>query len=778
MKNELRDKLRNYLPFLLVIFSVGITFIPSLINGEALYWGTASLQFIPWRALAWETFANGQLPLWNPYNGMGSPLIANYQLAFYYPPNWLQLPFYLSYGVTGLAISHTILVVLHLISAGSGMVVLLREKSIGTFGQTIGGLAFSLCFYVIARVSFFSIIWTVSWLPWIFVLLMRLTIGEEISLFSNQIRKNLVLLIIAFSMMLLAGHAQTAWYVIMLSGIWMLYHVFTSRNDKKRFILIGVLLFAIVISFFISGIQLIPTYEYLRESQRAILVERDYALTYSFWPWRFLTFFLPFLFGSPVNGSAWGYGNFWEDAVYFGLWPLLLSFISVFGLLQNKQKYSREILFSGSIIILGSLLALGKNTIIFPFLYDHIPTFNLFQAPSRFMLWTVFGFALLSGFGGELLEQIEKINIRKFFIVIICFSGIGAASLFAKLFIDEIPASLWISTLIFSGEGIIGGLIIVFWKSSSSYSLRNISKGLFLFLVITDLIWTNHGLNKTFNWDFYDGLKVSYNPTNAKRAYISPSDEYDLKFNRFFRVQDFRLIESLDQLKQINLPNINIFNNFEMVNNFDPLVPSRFSYLLEQLEEMDPIERIEWLKMMNIKDVEIIDINTTLGIRKEEISKSSRFHWFNCAMKSSSSQDSWFKTNDELKKIEQFKRYAIIEQLMDDDPIANCEENILYTIKVVDENVATLILDVQSENAGWLIVSDVWYPGWKASIDGKPIELYRANFIFRGIEIPHGKHRIEIWYAPISTTLGIYCSILGIFFLLLVSFLRKKQDLE
>lgn len=759
----------------MVIFSVGITFIPSLIKGEVLYWGTASLQFMSWRALAWEALTNGQLPLWNPYNGMGAPLIANYQVAFYYPPNWLQLPFYLGFGVTGLAISHTILVIFHLIFAGSGMVLLLRDKNIGNFGQTIGGLAFSCCFYLMARVSFFSIIWTVSWLPWIFFFLTRLTNCDEISFFSRRFRNNLLLLIVAFTMMLLAGHAQTAWYAILLSVIWMVFYIFNSRNLKEKYILLGVLLGALLISFIISGIQLIPTYEYLKESQRAISVDREYALTYSFWPWRFLTFILPFIFGSPANGTAWGYGNFWEDAVYLGLWPLLLSFISLLSILNKKQKNIWEMIFSGVIIILGSSFALGKNTGIFIFLYDHIPTFNLFQAPARFMLWTVFGLAMLSGFGGELLDQKRDLNIKKFFIVIIGFLGIGIASIFATIFLDGLPTSFGTSTLVFSLVGIVGGMIIVFWKSSSNERMANIFKSLFIFLVMADLIWVNHGLNTTVNWSFYDNPEISSNPSNAKRTYIPSSDEYDLKFNRFFRVQDFRPVESLDQIKLINLPNSNIFNNLEMVNNFDPLLPSRFNFLIQKLEEMDSCLRIEWLKLMDVKYVEEIDVNNPMGIQKEEIPSSSRFHWYNCATRSSSFDESWQKTNIELRKVDQYKRYAVIEHLANEEQSTSCNENNHHTVTIVDENLLTLVLDVQSENAGWLIVSDIWYPGWHVTIDDQKTELFRSNFVFRGIRVPEGTHRVKIWYAPTSTSLGIFSTLLGIFFLLIIRFICLQR---
>src|SRR5512138_3577951 len=64
---------------------------PILARGQVLFWGTPALQFVPWWVYAWECLRQGVLPLWNPLNGFGAPLLANYQLAFFYPPNWILL---------------------------------------------------------------------------------------------------------------------------------------------------------------------------------------------------------------------------------------------------------------------------------------------------------------------------------------------------------------------------------------------------------------------------------------------------------------------------------------------------------------------------------------------------------------------------------------------------------------------------------------------------------------------------------------------------------------
>ena len=59
--------------------------LPALLPGNGMYYGTFSMQFVPWRWFGVQALLSGELPLWNPLSGMGAPLVANYQSAFFYP---------------------------------------------------------------------------------------------------------------------------------------------------------------------------------------------------------------------------------------------------------------------------------------------------------------------------------------------------------------------------------------------------------------------------------------------------------------------------------------------------------------------------------------------------------------------------------------------------------------------------------------------------------------------------------------------------------------------
>ncbi len=117
----------------------------------------------------------------------------------------------------------------------------------------------------------------------------------------------------------------------------------------------------------------------------------------------------PGLFGSPAQGDYWGYASYWEDAVYIGLLPVLLAISAILtGLFRRKKSrqsepfWLRPLIITLTLVILVSIfLALGQNTPVFPWLYHNVPTFSMFQAPARFLIWTVFSLSLLAGLGAQ-----------------------------------------------------------------------------------------------------------------------------------------------------------------------------------------------------------------------------------------------------------------------------------------------------------------------------------------------------------------------------------------
>src|SRR5262245_45307151 len=124
------------LPLILLALTLAVIFY-RLLLGEAFFWGLPSLQFVPWRDYAFSLIRVGLLPLWNPYNGAGAPLFANYQSALLYPLNWPGF-------ILPLAWSMSLTAALHLFIGGWGMWKFTGRLGVTSLGRGISALAFGM----------------------------------------------------------------------------------------------------------------------------------------------------------------------------------------------------------------------------------------------------------------------------------------------------------------------------------------------------------------------------------------------------------------------------------------------------------------------------------------------------------------------------------------------------------------------------------------------------------------------------------------------------------
>jgi len=807
--------------FVVIVLAPLILLSPVILSGKALFWGTPILQFVPWRYLAWESIRAGQLPLWNPYVGMGAPLLANYQSAIFYPLNWFPNLLSLVGGVSWFVWGQTLVVAFHLIWAGLGMAILSRRLGLHGLGQTVSGLAFCLSGYLVSRAGFFSINAAVAWLPWILYYCLP-NAGENLPelIFKKQTLK----LILVLFLQILAGHAQTLWYSLSFAFIWTTFfaiemsyshNIFVENGRNYRNLInriqdvifhLSRLTFAVVLAFLLASIQVIPTIEYLANSQRALSVDLNTVMTYSFWPWRLLTLIEPNIFGSPVEGNYWGYGNYWEDALYFGILP----FVAFLGCFLQKKKVKIDVIkdhkgrpkqrlfnFLLIMIIISLLIAWGKHAPLFPFLYRYIPTFNMFQAPTRISIWAELSFALIAGFG---IEAWRRPTHKGLYWSRLATAGAFAIALGAGLtwvLLGSVPSTFISATtkagILGGGVGLLylfapvncSGLTLEVTQKNKIYRMNSLWGKIVIGFVMLDLLWFGWGLNpgektELFNPNWRANSKIR-NMLDVGRVYLPPTDEYELMYSRFMRFDTFRAVKDWSTLRSALLPNVNILDHIRSVNNYDPIVPSRYAIWMDRLSsEGNTYNNIYYERLLNLSGIRIVEKVVSSNEKMESflwVQNNNRFRWVPCAI---------FVENSDAaidyltqKNIDVNTNVVIETTKVSNNPECNPElASIKYEnvqIDLISDQPNILHLIVNAPRSGLLVISDTWYPGWQVSVNGLSKEILHGNYLFRAILLEPGKNDVIFSYFPKSFLYGCFISLLGTFFVATLYLWKKDR---
>lgn len=816
------------LPYLALIIAPFILLSPILLTGKALFWGTPSLQFVPWWSWALETLRAGYLPLWNPLLGMGAPYIANYQTALFYPPNWIYLVLGVLGGPGWIGWGGGLLVGLHLCWAALGMALLIRRLNLHLLAQTVGGLSFSLSGYLVTRAGFLSINAAVAWLPWIILgvtdLVFSLNSYEDRKIFLSSggrsrttrifalingyirvIKRPILVLVPCIGMQLLAGHAQISWYTLLLAVFWggflTLLRGETLKYDGKQSIAHshvklskpylskltftsisnivlrllstwGWLGFVILMGILLAAVQLFPTAEYLLVSQRARAVDYDFAMTYSFWPWRFLTLIAPKLFGDPAAGDYWGYGYFWEDAIYIGLLPLILALMAVYhgfkkrGFGESERAWGRlsplkSVTFLLILIAVSFLFGMGKNTPVFPWLYRHVPTFSMFQAPTRWTIWAEFSLSMLAALGTNTLKRPTgkvlywtRLGVAGAVAISI---GAGLVGIFSENIIGVIKPSFLRASAMTSIWGVGAGILMLTAPHvpSSRFDESRSGEnwwfwGVTIFIA-ADLLVAGWGQNPGIGRNFYDTTPGTISQVKPllgdQRLFIFPDTEDDLKYTRFFRANTFAPPEDFTgwiNLRDTFLPNLSLLDDIPTANNFDPLVPGRYQQWISAFDQASLQIKSELLNLMDVRIVEDVDNSNPFGIQFQQKSPYPRFRWVSCGILVANGDQSLDRI---LNGNVNFDSEVVLESDISVQ-IPDCQESTDVSVQTKSTSPNRLNVEVEASASGFLFIADVWYPGWKAWIDDTPTPIMRANYLFRALRIPAGNHEVTLAYNP------------------------------
>ena len=740
-----------------------------------LYWGVSLMQFYPWQSFAVAAWRMGQAPLWNPLVGNGAPLAANLQTGAFYPLNFLYLLLPTEYAMGSTAAMHVAL-------AGLFMFAFARALGLRSVSALIAAIAFQLSGFLISRFGFLTI---TAALPWLAAWLWR----AERAMQSGR-RRDAAWLSITIGLGLLAGHAQTSLYGLMLLAAYVLYRVFTTRREgMSRMASLAVAGAGVALGLGLAALQLLPAAELAGESQRVGGLDYTLAMTHSYWPWRLLTLLAPDLFGNPGYGNFWGYDNYWENAAYIGLFPLGLAAYALKewwrvrrmnasregGRMKDEEGHAFRIIpFFLLAAFVTLVLAFGWFTPIYPFLFHNLPGFSLFQGPARWLSVVTIALCVLAGIGAELtFEARERGNLRRGAVWIVIGMALIGAGLASRSFLSGRAATFPGETLRLGVLVALGGLLLGLRPSRQARSFAGWAAA-FVVVVAADLLTAHAALNPTIDPAVYRlpiqsaaAIRVE---SRAGRVFMFDADDDRLRNRAGILVPfpDFgpRAVDDWIHFRETLIANTSMIDGVATANNFDPLLVNRPLQVRNAINDLPLEVALRVLSLMNVRYV--------ASTRELNLPVVQRGAWATLYLNADALPRAWIVP---VARAESEPLAAILAPGFDPrnevvlDATARSSRITFhacaraagagvsrFTVYSLQDTSNAITIRAASDGAGYLVLSDTWYPGWRATIDGQAVDVLRANYAFRAVAFPAGEHVVEFRYEPDSFRVGLWIS--------------------
>lgn len=663
---------------------------------------------------------------------------------------------------------------------------------------------------------------SLSMYPLLFLMLFRMQ--EKIKLLDFFI------LVIALQLFIQGFHVQIIFYTLFSITVYYIYFFVRSIVKKERDLRnkllksAGVFIAASVIAVAIQSDNLTQIYEYTPYSTRgtesitdltAPKTEKkeseyyDYHTQWSFSPGEVLTFVVPSFYGfgnstykgpltnnQPVDVNTYfGQMIFVDVAMYMGV---LVFFLALFAIFTGWNEPIVQFLTVLSGIAL--LISFGKNfPVLFDLVFYYFPYFNKFRVPSMMLVIVQISMPVLAGLG--LMKMIALRNEKNIKLnnIIKNLAYIFTAVFVLSLLLNNSISDWFVSRVNDYAAGIQSArpqlarqysalaeytagmfttdLLIAFGFSALVffiayfYKINKVSSHFFLLMVIIltliDL-WRIDArgakyvdapdIQSIFSEPAYIEAIKNQNDKEPFRLFNLKQDgsygsygNNNANFNAYFLVEDFYGYSGIkprafqDLMDVVGPANTNMWRmlnvKYIVANNFIPaeyfsLIDSSansFTYLFK-----DYLPRVYFVKNVEKRtDLEFLNL---LKARSFDPKENAFVH------------DADIKV----------------------DPV----DSTVYS-NIVEYKEDYLKAEVNASGNNFLFFGSTYHPGWKATIDGEKIKVYKVNHGYMGIIIPEGVHKIEFKYAPesffISKYVALILSSLVVLGLIISGFLETKK---
>ncbi|HEX4811032.1 MAG TPA: hypothetical protein VH325_18985 [Bryobacteraceae bacterium] len=698
-----------------------------------------------------HSIRQGHIPLWDPYAFAGRPFYGEVLPSNFFP---LQLFFALfpftRDGLISPRIYHVVLALTHLLCTYF-MFALLRELRCSRFASFVGACAFSMG-GLLARMMWPPYVESCIWLPAIFFFLLRALRASS----KNRALIEAALGGLCLGMSILIGGLQfcilqgifvvtavlfygVCWPSVDANGIGS-HAIPDRRSHWKR--MGWILAVFLIVSGAAGAVQLLPAAEYSKVTIRFIdggPFPSSQKIPYhrmnpGMWPQSILTGLFPMAFGGNFGGGeTWPY--------YIGVLPFLLAVVAIW-----RRWRDLWVRYLAGLAVVAFAYSLGEFSALNGVLYAVVPFLWVARSPSRILYLVSFALAVLAAFG---LDTLLDRNILESswapakrilkWVAVACAAALLIPGLFGQISINN-----WNAFSVLLILATCGLLVYLIHHPASAWA-----RVILAFLVLFDL--------GSFNW--LEADKTQLNRTNGELEQMvslrAPSN--------FIKAQPglyrTRVRVSVE-------PNIGDIYSVQTVWGGGATVLTE----LGQLSIREDLLNVRYL----IKPASTPDPGAVYQDAKWKIYLNPNAYpraWIVHKTILEQSQDAVFKHLDDAGV--DLHETAILETPLAQslDPSAAAGDSVQFRSYEADR----MLIDSSSNSGGLLVLSEMFYPGWRAAVNGKPEKIIRVDGALRGILIPSGQSRIELRFVPLTVYWGGAISLLAFAGVLAAAFIAWRR---
>ena len=719
-----------------------------------------------------------------------------------------------------------------------GFYILLRAFDFRQHLAALGSIiwAFSTYFLIIIAAGHIWKVWALAYLPPM--------IAGIVLAYRGKYLWGLLLTAIFTAFEINANHVQMTYYylfIILLMGIAWLVEAIKEKQMARFLKATGVVALGAAIGVCINLSNLYHTWEYSQESMRGKSelvkqnssnqtnsgLERDYITQWSYGIGETWTLLVPNTKGGasmslsqsekamehaqsdfmPIYqqlGQYWGERPGTSGPVYVGAFVLMLF---ILGLLIVKGPMKWALL---AATILSILLSWGKNFMGFTdFFLDYVPMYAKFRTVASILVIAEFTIPLLAMLAlKELMDKPELLKPRMKYVGISFLLTGGIALLFAvmpSMFFDSFISSSELRAIqslpaeyiqplvanltemrkavftadamrsfyiILVGTGVL--LAVVFGKLKKEYAV-----GIILVLCLVDL-WT---VNKRY---LNDDMFVPEAEREAPQA-KTQTDELILRDQSLdYRVLNlasntFNENETSYYHKSIGGYHAAKLRRYqEMIEQYiSPEMQALFGAVSKAGGDMTQVNGDSIYPVLNMLNTKYFIFPLEGG---QTVPIQNPYVYGNAWLVDKLSYVS--NANEEMDAVGKIdlRHEAVADAKFKEQLGEAVVQDTASTVQITGYEPNRLNYEVNSGKGGVLVFSEIYYPGWTATVDGEPVELGRVNYILRAMNIKPGKHQVELAFFPktVKTTETIaYVAYVLLLLLMIgmgVMYWRKKKE--